>query len=246
LTPLAAPPRALLRALAAAVALVAFAAPTAEAADPVAATLDRTTGLTGPPPAALERAQDRLRRELGARALVQPDPTAGTPRIVARLDGFLTPASERDPEVIALAYVRDHAAAFGLDANDVAGLRLTTRRAGAEGTVHLVWEQRVAGVPNVDGGLQASVTDEGRLINVRGGALPDPQAAAPTPRITAADAFEAAVPGGASAPPAGRPRGTERRTPFLGGGKASLVLYRDGGVDRLGWRVLHPPSSDAY
>src|SRR4051794_8931227 len=78
----AAPPRALLRALAAAALLSAVAAPSAHAIDPVAATVDRTTDPTGPPPAAMERAQDRLRRGLGSRALVQPDPTAGTPRIV--------------------------------------------------------------------------------------------------------------------------------------------------------------------
>jgi extracellular elastinolytic metalloproteinase len=245
LIPPAAPPRALLRALAAAATLLAVAAPSADAVDPVAATLDRTAGLSGPPPAKLAQAQDRLRRDLGARALVQPDPTAGTPRIVARLDGFLTPPSRRDPADVALDYVRDHAAAFGLDGSDLATLRLTARRRGA-GTVHLVWEQRVDGVPNVDGGLQAAVRDDGRLVNVRGGPLPDPGGSAPAARITAGEAFEAAVPGNPSAPPTGTPRGAERRTPFLRGGEASLVRYRDGGADRLGWRVLYPASSDAF
>jgi extracellular elastinolytic metalloproteinase len=246
LTSAAVPPRVLVRAFAAAATLLALGAPAAYAVDPEAAIVDRTTGLTGPPPAAMDRAQDRLRDQLGARALVQPDPTAGTPRIVARLDGFLTPPSNRAPEAIALDYVRDHAAAFGLDGADLSTLDLTARRRGADGTVHLAWQQDVGGVPNVDGGLQAAVDADGRLINVRGGPLPDPQASEPTPRISAEAAYEAALPGTASAPPAGTARGAERRTPFLHGGEASLVLYRDGDADRLGWRVLAPAGSDAF
>jgi extracellular elastinolytic metalloproteinase len=225
--------------------MLAVGAPAAHAIDPAAATVDRTTGLTGPPPAALERAQDRLRAELGARALLQVDPTAGTPRVVAQLDGHLTPPSPRAPEAIALDYVRAHGGAFGLDGSDLATLRLNARRRGADGTVHLVWEQQVDGVPNVDGGLQAAVDDDGRLINVRGGPLPDPQASTSTPAISAEAAYRAAVPGAAS-PPAGTPRGAERRTPFLGGGEASLVLYRDGDADRLGWRVLAAAGSGAF
>jgi extracellular elastinolytic metalloproteinase len=110
------------RALAVACPLFALAAPAAHAIDPVAATIDRTTGITSPPPAAMERAQDHLREQLGARALLQADPTAGTPRIVARLDGYLTQPSDRDPEAIALDYVREHAGAFGLDDSDLATL----------------------------------------------------------------------------------------------------------------------------
>ena len=101
-------------------------------------------------------------------------------------------------------------------------------------------------MPNVDGGLQAAVDGDGRLINVRGGPLPDPQGPAPVARITAAAAYEAAVPGAVPAPPTGTARGADQRTPFLGGGEASLVLYRDGGVDRLGWRVLVSRGSTAF
>ena len=64
-------------------------------------------------------------------------------------------------------------------------MRLTERRRDADGSVDLAWEQQVGGVPNVDGGLQASVDGDGRLINVRGGPLPDPQGARPASRITA-------------------------------------------------------------
>jgi extracellular elastinolytic metalloproteinase len=244
------PPAAATRALASALAVAApilAAAPIARAhTDGPAPTVDRTEQLRGSPPAALERAQKRLRDDLGALALVEPDPTAATPRIVARLDADLTGPSRRDPEAIALDYVREHLGAFGLDAADLATLRRTARRYGAGGSVHMVWEQRAGGLPNVDGGLQATVAADGSLINVRGGPLPDPGAAELTPRIAPEAAYEAAQPGDRAAPPAGAAHGAERRTPFLGGGSASLVLYRDGGTDRLGWRLLVPGGADAF
>ena len=215
-------------------------------ADPVGAVLDRTSTRSVDVPRATARAQDRLRRKLGARALLQPDPSTGTPRIVARLDGFLTSPSPRDPEMIALDYVREHVDAFGLDASDIAGLRRTERQRGPDGTVHLTWEQRSGGLPNVDGGLRAAVTSEGRLLNVRGGAIPDPESSPPDPRVSAASAYEAALPGGAPAPNAATSSDATGATTFEGGGRASLVRYRDDGVDRVGWRVLIPASSSEF
>jgi len=242
----AAPARASLRGLAVAVvATLAVAAP-AYAADPVGAVLDRTTGSQVEVPEAAQRAQNRLRHRLGARALLQQDPATGTPRIVAQLDGFLTPPSARSPDAIALDYVRDHASAFGLDANDIEGLELTSRERGPDGTVHLAWEQRSGGLPNVDGGLHAAVTSEGRLLNVRGGAIPDPDTAAPEPGVSATTAYATALPGAAAPPPASSPSGVQRTTEFAGGGRASLVRYLDEGAERVGWRLLIPAGSSAF
>jgi extracellular elastinolytic metalloproteinase len=249
LMPSAVPACAMLRALVVAAALLAgvlaSAAP-ATAADPVAAVLDRTAKGQVEVPEATARAQGRLRRRLGARALLQSDPATGTPRIIARLDGFLTPPSRRDPVEIVLDYVRAHALAFGLDAGDVAGLRLAARDIGPDGTIHLKWEQRTGGLPSVDGGLHAAVTADGRLLNVRGSPLPDLDEDAEPPRISAAKAYATALPGRAMAPAAGAPQGAERTTSFAGGGRASLVRYRDDGVDRVGWRVLAPAGSAAF
>ena len=220
----------------------------ARAADPASAVLDLTRA-AAPVPVPPERraAQARLRRTLGARALVQADPVTGTPRVVARLDGALTGPSPEDPAAIVLAYVRAREVAFGLDADDLAELRLTARTIGADGTVHLSWEQRKDGLPLVDGGLEAAVAAGGRLLNVRGGAVPDPAPAGTEPRVGAAAAAAAALPGAGPAPgvtAAGG--GAERRTELEGGGRASLVLYADGAAERLGWRVLAPAGSAAF
>src|SRR5918997_862902 len=233
-TPPAAPPRALARALAAALALagIGAVAPAAHAADPVDATLDRTQAVAAPPAPATARAQQRLRDGLGPNALVETDPASGTPKVVARLDGHLTPRSDRAAADLALGYVRDHLTAFGLDADDLADLRLASRTRDADGTVHLRWQQTAGGIPHVDGGLQAAVDGDGRLINVTGGPLPDAAAATTEPAIGARRALEAALPGTAPAPPAGIPRGPQRRTEFLPGGPASLFLYRGGGEYR--------------
>jgi extracellular elastinolytic metalloproteinase len=218
----------------------------AAAADPVTSVLDRTNSTPADVPPAVARAQDRLRSRLGEGALLQTDAVTGTPRILARLDGFLTPPSSRDPESIALDYVRNHAEAFGLDSGDIATLRLTSNERGSDGTVHLSWEQRAGGLSDVDGGLQAAVSAGGQLLNVRGGVVPDLDKDAPQPLVGAATAYATALPGDAPAPPASVPSGAERTTSFAGGGTASLVRYQDNGTDRLGWRLLLPAGSDAY
>ena len=238
-------PRAFARALAAALALLAGGAATAGAADPVDATIDLTAPAPGTSPQ-VERAQTQLRASLGAHGLVEPDPDTGSPKLVARLNGFLTPASTSDPADVALAYVAQHRAAFGLQEADVAGFRETSRTTGEDGTTYLSWEQQTGGIPNVDGGLKAAVSDDGRLINVTGAPLGAPGGGTSTPAIGARRAFEAATPGAAPAPPATAGSGADRRTRFLRSGEASLVRFRDGDDDRLGWRVLAPEGSEAF
>jgi extracellular elastinolytic metalloproteinase len=119
-------------------------------------------------PAQASAAQASLARRLGSEGLVQVDPTTRTPRVVARLDGFLTGPGTGPPAGIALSYVRSHLPAFGLTARDLAQLHLTKDYVDILGTHHLVWEQRVGGIPMFDNGLRANVTKDGRLINVLG------------------------------------------------------------------------------
>ncbi len=244
--PSAVPLRAPLRALAAAATALAIGAPAAEAVDPVAATVDRTTGVTDPPPA-MERAQDRLRNDLGARALVQPDETAGTPRIVARLDGFLTPPV---------------AARSG---GDRARLRPRTTPPRSGWTPPI---SRRSGSPPARPARAAACISCGSSGST---ACPTSTAACRRPSAATAGCSTSAAarcrirrrpprprrsapprhssPPFRVEPPLRRPgprRGAEQRTPFLGGGEASLVLYRDRGADRLAWRVLYAASSDAF
>jgi extracellular elastinolytic metalloproteinase len=156
----------------------------------------------------------------------------------ARAGGLLTPPSEQPPATVALDYVRTHPGKFGLDAGDLAGLRLVRAYRFAGEAAHLQWEQRYRGIPVFGPGLRANVDSHGRLINVGHGALPDPEVASVEPRLSALDALLAAgraagatvVPGRPSAP-----AGPERATRFADGQRASLTLF---GGDRLAWRVL--------
>jgi hypothetical protein len=156
----------------------------------------------------------------------------------ARAGGFLTAPSERRPATVALDYVQDRPAGFGLDEGDLAGLRLVRAYRFGNGAAHLQWEQHYRGIPVFGPGLRANVSADGRLINVGEGVVPDPGVASIEPRLSALDALLAAgraartpvVPGRPSTP-----AGPERATSFANGQRASLTLF---GGDRLAWRVL--------
>ena len=66
------------------------------------------------------QATRQLRRALGDQGLVSADPSTGTVRAAAKLDGALTRPSGRDGEDVALDYVREHARALGLARRDAA------------------------------------------------------------------------------------------------------------------------------
>src|SRR4051794_37813164 len=102
------------------------------------------------PPRSRDAAADALRRSLGAQGQVAFDRVTGTPRSVAKLDGFLTGPSTAAPATIALGYVKAHADVFGLDAGDLAGLKLVKDYRDVLGTHHLVWAQVVDGIPTIE------------------------------------------------------------------------------------------------
>jgi extracellular elastinolytic metalloproteinase len=66
----------------------------------------------------------RLRDSLGVQGVVSVDPLTGTPRTVARLDGYLTGPSSRRPADVATDYVAAHPEVFRLDRADLGTLRL--------------------------------------------------------------------------------------------------------------------------
>ena len=181
-----------------------------------------------------------LRERLGRFGLVAADPRTGTPRAVARLDGFLTGAGDRPGSEVALGYVRDRPGVFGLDGGDVERLRLVGR-AHAGGIEHLTWEQRYRGIPSADTELSAAVTASGRLLAVTGAPAPDLAVGSVEPAVSAERAYAAVR--GATIAVRRRAGGAEQATAFADGGRASLVLYQDGDGARLGWRVLAPRSS---
>jgi hypothetical protein len=242
--PLAAASRALARALAIAAAVSALGAPAATAVEPETANFDARPEQTDVPPG--ERAREALRDRLGRFGALSLDDQTGTLRSVGRLDGFLTGPSGRAPSAIALGYVRDHAQAFGIEADDLDGLRLVDRQY-AGGIEHLRWEQRYRGIPVADAGLRAAVTGNGRLLTVTGPPASDLAAHSTVPGISAAVAYATARASGGDPSPdvpvAQRGGGAEQVTRFRDGGRASLTLYQSGNSHPLAWRLLAPVSS---
>lgn len=202
----------------------------------------RARGSAVIPDASVARAQRALANELGAQAVVDVDERTGTPRTVARLDGFLTGPSDAAPARVTLDYVRANLRAFGLSADDLAGLRLVKDYEDILGTHHLLWQQVVRGIPVWDNDLRAHVTSEGHLIAVGGSPLPAATVATNVPRLSSREAIAAAYRSvGTRAPSLAAPTraaaGPRRSTLFASGDDASLVLFGTGRGPRLAWRT---------
>jgi len=147
------------------------------------------------------------------------DGMTGTPRLVARLDGFLTGPSRRSPEQVALGYVRLHLSALGLSRADLRTLSLRRDYVDITGTHHLSWTQSVDGIPVFSNGLQAAVTHNGRLLMLGGSpvsGLTSPPAGAPDTVTSAASAIARARISAGESGTAG-PEDTARRVLFSTG-----------------------------
>ena len=177
-------------------------------------------------PARVARARADLGRSLGPLGVVQPDAVTGTLRFVGRLDGFLTAPSHRPATEVALRYVNANLVAFGLSPSDLRTLELRRDYVDILGTHHLSWVQRVGGVPVFGAGLQASVTRDGRLVNVTGSPVHRPTIQADPARIgrgAAIAAARSAAGGWAGPPPDDR---------------ADRVLFPTARGTRLAWRTM--------
>ena len=139
------------------------------AADEGKRSIDVRADATGQPVQPADPAATaKLRSSLGSEGILELDPATGTPRFLGRLDGFLTGPSSGSPQDVALSYARRNAAALGLSASDLTGLRLTRNYTDADGTTHLIWAQSAGGVEAFENGLYANVDKDGRLINLMG------------------------------------------------------------------------------
>jgi extracellular elastinolytic metalloproteinase len=202
-----------------------------------------------PVSAAAANAQAKIRSTLGSQGVLDVDPLTGTPRVVAKLNGFLTGPSDASPRAIALGYLRSHATAFGLDAGDISSLRLTRNYTDVHGTTHMIWAQVFDGIQALDNGVYANIDENGRLINVMGSPVPDLGVRTTQPDVSARGALSAAL-GNAGVPSRKVPaaRGTtasDNLTTFAGGtDNARLVLFTEGpGITKLAWRVTATASS---
>jgi extracellular elastinolytic metalloproteinase len=179
-----------------------------------------------------------LRSQLGVQGIVDIDRATGTPRRVAKLDGFLTGPSHQKPVKIALDYVAAHPEVFGLSQADLDSLELRQDYVDVLGTHHLSFIQVADGVPVFSNGLKAHVAKDGRLIQVDGAPLPSLPSSAGTAKITAAGARAAAVKdvfGTSAAKVVKTAAGT---TTFSDNGTAKLVWFQSATGARLAWQTV--------
>ncbi len=113
-------------------------------------------------------AAERFRDSLGTQGVVSIDPNTGTPKQVAKLNGFLTGPSRKPAARIVLDYIRAHPEIFRLSEADLQTLRLRKDYKDVIGSQHLFWEQVVNGVPLFGNGIIGHVTKRGELISIQG------------------------------------------------------------------------------
>ena len=199
-------------------------------------------------PAGSPAARAELRGSLGPEGVFETDPATGTPRVVARLDGFLTRPSSASPQQVALGYARRNASALGLERADLDGLRLTRDYTDTSGITHLIWAQAIDRVQAFESGIYANVTHDGRLINLMGSPVAGLAGIRSLdPRLSARDALGAALDDAGSERPVPAVRssgGADRAAEFAGGDDARLVLFTaESGNTQLAWRVTAKASS---
>src|SRR3954467_155132 len=199
---------------------------------------DRQAQLAANPSAATKA----LSALLGPKGVVSVDGLSGTPRIVARLDGYLTGPSALPAATIALDFVRANPAVFPID---VTSLQLAREYVSVDGTHHLWWRQVVNGIPVFGNGLKANVAPDGRLVNVSGSPLVNLTGAAAAPALTADEALaqtrrDAGAP---VVPVASKQKNDARKTTdFATGERAALSVFPTPKGNRLGWDLLLEPS----
>ncbi len=181
----------------------------------------------------------KLAGRLGADAEIELDGVTGTPRHVADRTGFLTGASGRAADAVALGWVRDNLAGLGLARADLDTLVERQQVTDINGITHVSWVQQVDGVPVFGNGLRAHVDRRGRLIAVQGAPvahLAALAARAPDAQLGAADATRAAV------------RDVRGKTSELrDGSTAEQVWFATPGGLRAGWLTYTKPgAAEAY
>ncbi|HEX5199533.1 MAG TPA: M36 family metallopeptidase [Actinoplanes sp.] len=179
-----------------------------------------------------------LRNQLGVQGIIDIDRATGTPRRVAKLDGFLTGPSRKKPARIALDYIAAHPDVFGLSRADLDSLELRQDYVDIAGTHHLSWVQVADGVPVFGNGLKAHVAKDGRLIQVDGAPLPSLPSAAGAAKLTAAGARAAAVKDVFGTSAATVTKSAAGTTTFSDKGTAKQVWFQTAAGPRLAWQTV--------
>jgi Zn-dependent metalloprotease len=153
-----------------------------------------TAGAASSKSEAQNKAVASLRASVGADARLSVHPATGVARFLSLPPGRagnLSPLAAGTPEQKAAAFFAAHGDAFGI--RDAAR-ELVLRRTSTDptGMTHLDYDQVYSGVPVFAGGLKAHFDRGGALRSVNGAFVPDVNLN-PRPRLSAADAGQAAL-----------------------------------------------------
>lgn len=184
-----------------------------------------------------------LRRSTGrAEIQVDIDPATGTPAHLTATDGYLTPPSDRVPELIVRTYLRDNAEALGLSPADLRTFRLRQSDTDASGVTHVTYEQVSRGIPVFGNGLKAHLTRQGELISLQGSPIGDLDALTADirtrPDMTAAAARTAAaedVGGSVDSTADERSDGSAASSIWSNGDRAEVVWFVGADNATLSW-----------
>jgi hypothetical protein len=163
-----------------------------------------------------------MRASLGEQGIVDVDPLTGTPRQVARLDGFLTGPSRKPAVQVARNYLKAHADLFGVDP---AALKVGRDYVDIVGTHHLSFLQQVGSVPVFGNGIRADVARDGALIQMTGSPVRQLPAGLAGAKLTGGQALDTA-------------RRDARETRSTASDKAQLVAFPTVAGLRLGYQTL--------
>ncbi|MDY7086659.1 MAG: M36 family metallopeptidase [Actinomycetota bacterium] len=189
-------------------------------------------------PAPTGNAVKTLRDSLGIQGIVDIDKATGTPRRVAKLDGFLTGPSRKKPAKIAFDYIKAHPEVFGIDAAGLATLELRQDYVDIAGTHHLSWVQVADGVPVFGNGLKAHVAKDGRLVQVDGSPLKSLPSSAGAAKLSATAARAAAVKDVFGSSTAKVTKTEAGRTTFSDKGNVKQVWFQTATGPRLAWQTI--------
>ncbi len=165
-------------------------------------------------------------------ALLDIDPGTGTPRLMGKLDGYLTKPSGKSPQTVALNYVAKNAQALGLRSRDLNYFHFRDDYTDIHGTHHLSWKEKFPGYGVLFGyGLQAAVTEDGRLLMIGG-------APVPSSLLTRSAAAPQAITSSGAAISASRRAGGESRTAPGANDTAERVTFFSRGHLYHAWQTI--------
>jgi hypothetical protein len=189
----------------------------------------------------LRSAPDALRRlkdHLGVQGVVELDPTTGTPRIVAKLNGFLTGTQAGSAEKIGLDYLRHREAAFGISDATLRTLTFVRDYVSIDGTHHVSWTQSRSGIPVFGSGVKINVTRDGRIINVVGSPVAGLAGAGTTPAVPASRAISTAIRDAHLTQATGLPHVTRSGSTVVGAPTATKTYFPLSSGVHLAWQMF--------